>query len=256
MRICLMGNSHMAAWKAGYDEMVDAGEWPTSVSVTFFASPSDGLLDIGVSTEQRALEAPEGSELRMQLERTSGGVSAIRPDDYDFNILVGMVRVPDLEKRFSSDLISEIFSGTKHYCGAAKIMPRIRSVTDLPIYVMPQPLTTNPRSAYPANYEPISYAERLQGVANALTHHNVIVMGQPVETLLEPQRTKPEMSSSAPRLDLGQWDRVGSKHPSTDYFHMNGAFGRLSWLSFLQSVGVEVPAARPHRQTEAALSAG
>lgn len=247
MRICLMGNSHMAAWKAGYDEMVAAGEWPSSVSVTFFASPSDGLLDIGVSTEERALIAPEGSELRMQLERTSGGVSRIRPDDYDFTILVGMVRVPDLDRRFSSALIDEIFSGTKHYCGAAKLMPRVRSITERPVYVVPQPLTTNPKSVYPENYEPIPYAERLDGVDDALAAHDVIVMGQPPETLLEPQRTRPEMSSSAPRLDLGQWDRVGSKHPATDYFHMNGAFGRLSWLALLDAVEAD------HRKRKPAI---
>lgn len=237
MRICLMGNSHMAAWKAGYDEMVAAGEWSPSVNVTFFASPSDGLLDIGVSVDHRALVAPEGGELRTQLERTSGGIPHIRPDDYDHIILVGMVRVPDLDHRFSSSLIEEIFSGTKHYCGAAKLMPRVRSITDRPVYVVPQPLTTNPQSAYPENYEPIPYIERLAGVDDALAAHGVIVMGQPSETLLEPQRTKPEMSSSAPRLDLGQWDRVGSKHPATDYFHMNGAFGRLSWIALLEAIG-------------------
>src|SRR6185436_10196296 len=81
MRLCILGDSHVGAWKLAWDEISSTID---GVSINFFAGPG-GLL--------KSLEAVGGKLVatRPKLEKyfvTTGGTASIDPDDYDaFGIL-------------------------------------------------------------------------------------------------------------------------------------------------------------------------
>lgn len=84
VRIAVLGNSHLAAAKEGWDLI--ASDHP-ACELTFFGAP--GLMMGDLAIEDRAL-VPRTGRLRKKLERSSNGLGRIVPADFDRFILYGL----------------------------------------------------------------------------------------------------------------------------------------------------------------------
>lgn len=220
MNIAILGNSHVAAWKLAADEAERA-----NVDVTFFAATSNNLLR--VKAEGDEIRASDG-DLLQQVRRTSGA-AAIKPDDHDLIVIIGLTKVPDLEARFSSGVIDMLVGGIREYSGAAQLLRKIGPMTAKAVVVIPEPLPADPTPKYPPNFKPMSYKERLAVLQRAFP--DATVLGQPEHTLQDQLRTKSGFSSRAPRLDPD-----ADLQPASDYTHMNAEFGRACWRSLFDLV--------------------
>ena len=83
-RICVLGNSHLAAAVRGWEQIAD--QHPGQ-QLTFFGAPWDlmGQLEI----EDGAL-VPQTPRLAKKLRRSSGGMERIEPDAYDRFVIYGL----------------------------------------------------------------------------------------------------------------------------------------------------------------------
>jgi len=102
-RLCLMGNSHLAALKLGWDRLRDAHP---DVAVTFFGSRGAGVCK-GMRLEGGAL-VPSAQDL-VNFRWTSGGLKEIRLEDFDCFALVALGFAPRwvwrLARRFEESAV-------------------------------------------------------------------------------------------------------------------------------------------------------
>lgn len=83
MRICLVGNSHLACIKKAWDTR--ASDFP-GVDVRFFASSANSIVDTTVSGSSII---PRTDQVKNSFVLTSGGLDVIVPSDYDAMVLYG-----------------------------------------------------------------------------------------------------------------------------------------------------------------------
>lgn len=154
-RLCVIGNSHVAAFKLGWDQLAAAGSPVTkAVALTFFGAPRDGLKNI--AAENGKLVATVES-VREHFERMSDGQSEIDPTAYDGILLVGlgasMKRTLRLyrthrwfgvqqgegrvvtSRAFAQAFLAEGYAGTR----LAQVARMLSGLTEKPVYATPEP---------------------------------------------------------------------------------------------------------------------
>src|SRR4051812_34372426 len=98
MRLCIIGNSHLAAPKLGWDDV--RREFPDT-EVTFFGAAGQALNDVQLRDGILSAE-----QVRGRVHNTSGG-SALHLDVYDCVFLVGLnlsiMHVVNLYESFRTD---------------------------------------------------------------------------------------------------------------------------------------------------------
>jgi hypothetical protein len=225
IRLCVVGNSHVASLKKAWDEL--SGHHP-DVQITFFACRGWHLFKM---TARDGCLSCDSAALRQILSFTSGGSSEIRMTDYDQFLIYGS----DARPYFTSP--GEVFSravlmqsvydsvgGTLAY----HLLRQLRLLTDKPVYVghCPLPGATAVRSRpKPQTFlDGIAFVNRVfYGPLNAE------LVPQPVETIVNGMATDPVYARGATKLAVGDaLDDVAQ--PETDLSHMNGEFGKL-WLT-------------------------
>lgn len=107
MRICMVGNSHLAAMKSGWQLMSD--EY-SDIDIVMFGAPGSSFFTIDVRNGQIIADTSKAAE---SFEKT-GGARAIEIDDFDAVVLVGgglslMDTIKTLSTHLPYELISDAF---------------------------------------------------------------------------------------------------------------------------------------------------
>ena len=238
-RICVIGNSHIAAFKLGLGRR-------DGVSVTFFGSHAGTL---GETDAKSGRLVPTTDQVRKSFIHTSGGQEEIKFADFDEVVLVGvgcglhsfvkvfhLHRPVELHRKgtylISGDALRSVFNTATKLHQAKAILRKIKSATSLPITVVPSPMPSEviERSAqwegfWSSDWPTKSYESYL----DALTQLGCRVTHQPADTLAKPWLTKAKFSHGSVML-LGD---LTTKHEEDEYWHMNPSYGSRMWDSLL-----------------------
>lgn len=229
MRICILGNSHLASLKQGWDQMQPV----QGVSVQFFGSRQRGLQALDrVGTELR----PRHAALARDLTFTSGGLDRIDLQNHDVFLLYGlMLALPGLQQGWSTAVKRQACKDTLGRSLAAELLQKIRAASDRPIYLghNPRPARRG-QQALPAGS--LDYPQVFEHMRREVHALGATLLPQPEQTL-EDNRwfTRSSYSTGSVRLDVG--DRISAEqHPESDLEHMNADFGRRYLTQFLSGL--------------------
>ncbi|MDQ0820513.1 hypothetical protein QFZ79_002804 [Arthrobacter sp. V4I6] len=250
MRIGIIGNSHIAAFKLGWEEI--KAEHP-KIDMTFFGSPSTSMRFFRV--EDNCL-LPTSDTLRENLSWTSGGYEHI-PGGMDAYITVGMgfsfVHLMDLLKNHrplseydpsddTQQLISESFfhramEGTLKNSNALKLIAKIRQISAAPMVYVPNPYGTTDvlNSDRYRHFHSQPIRDRVfdyykAGLGEMFSEASVRVVELPDDTIANRMFTRSKYSKGSIKLKRG----MSSPHNGEDYSHMNAAFGATSLRDVLR----------------------
>lgn len=225
MKICVIGNSHLAALRQGWSTCKSDFE---GIDLTFFGSTRDRMRGLVLA---EGLIAPiEGDKpLLRQMTIVSGGKGFIDPSEYDAFIVYGLLfRVPALDYRWSSAVSLATCADAYQASVAHYVVSLVRSVTNKRVLVGAVPL----RSArarppkVPADTM-IGYKSCAEFMRKAVVESGAEFVPQPSVTVGDGWFTRDVYAKGAVSLMSGE--DVGS----SDTLHMNSKFGELSIRDFL-----------------------
>lgn len=232
MKICVLGNSHVASLKLGLAKLPAA---QTNVSVDFFASRANSLRALRLE-KNRLL--PMNVNLAKAISHTSGGKSDIALDEYDAFVVYGLgFPLPMVGTQLSSAVRRQVCRDTMEQSLSFRTCLLLRQGTDKPVYVGhdPQP-STRGATQEPSRHLP--YDEVYAMMRVELSGADLQLTAQPRQTFADTWFTKPEFSTGSVRLDIGD-EKSNELHGEADNKHMNGEFGRLWLESFFRDVGAK-----------------
>lgn len=244
MRICVIGNSHLAAVKQAWD----ATPARRDIDLVFYGSHSGSLRE--VRAEQGILRT-DNEQVFRALSMTSGmAIPELRLCDFDAFFLHSLVNpnsvlpiMLTLARRYALDG-STVSTGLLEAVAAEKLQTsllvhmarEIRSATNCPTAASPQPylsheiLTHSAQSAPYANltalscYAGPSYDDAyLKELSRTLELLGVDLLPQPQETIVESWFTDPVYCKGSVRLSQG----MDIEHPKDDFAHMGMRYGAL-----------------------------
>lgn len=248
-RLCVIGNSHLAAYKLGWDELAAAGGMP-DVRPVFFGAPRDGMRRVRL---EDGVIHPARKDIAEHFQRMSGGLTEIRLADYDAVLLVGLgasikrtmrfyrghgwfgltdnpakTLVPG---QFVRDFLTQSYATTRLIEMAALVRS---AVAELPIIAVAEPNWAASakaggdgkpdygwKRAVDAGDGP-KLGAMFEGTLAAALQPCATFIAQAVETVEDGILSREAYNKEASRLISGEGG-------GTDAAHMNGAFGRAMW---------------------------
>jgi hypothetical protein len=232
VRVCILGNSHTASLRQGWDDI--QRQWP-GVEITFFASRAHGLAGLDLR-DGRLL--PSNAELARDLAYTSGGRDSVDLDCYDVFLVYGSWLVlPPLDPRLSSAVrkaaIRDLMHGSLNFSICSMLLGKPAAVVfsghD------PQP-AGDPEGACVCSYDQI-----FASAAGFARECGIRLVKQPLATFGNSWNTAPALSKGSTRLDLG--DSMSNElHVEWDVIHMNREFGRIYMQQFLNDLHLTLQA--------------
>lgn len=231
MKICVLGNSHAASLKLGWDLISDKYK---NYQLTFFASRGDLLS--GLKREGNRLIPAEGvPRLKADIEYTSDGLSCVDLSVYDVYITYGLnFQIPLLDSRLSSSVINQTLLDVYLSSLNFYVINLIREGSPSPIYVGHNPQRCNIKKQNQIK-NVVTYSKTVECISQLIDVPNVHVVQQPRDTFSNEWNTKKEYSIGSRRLDVG--DRLSNElHPENDNGHMNEYFGSLWLTSFFEQL--------------------
>ena len=226
IRLCILGNSHVAALKTGADPVLARNP---DLRLGFFAARSD-------KTRAMAVEGmtyrPQTRALADQFALTSGGLRDINPAEWDAYLIYGYGsrrRSGDFMHGLSRDFREALFTARLRDSLLAQHLDALRGLSDAPLFAALTPLELEgPRRARLLAHS----AEVALAQAQLCDGFGAQLIAQPEASRLRDRFTHPEYGQAAPRLA----DAAGQRcpvHEAGDYRHMNAAYGALWLRAFL-----------------------
>ncbi len=242
-RVCLIGNSHLACLKLGWDRVRPRHP---DLDCTYFGSR--GTLCEHLELHDRKLVAAH-DDLAADLRWISGGLNDIDLDRYDFFVLMAMqfapTRVSQVARQFSwidprldarkrlisrECFVQSVYDGLRHSI-ALEIADKISATVDRPIVIVPQPHvsvawrdTAACKAGFgnaPAACWPL-LADIWQDCATkSAAAAAVEVLFQPAATMADSFFTDHRYCRASVMLAEG----LSTAHPADDYTHMNAEYG-------------------------------
>ncbi|MCX7889115.1 MAG: hypothetical protein N2422_05210 [Rhodobacteraceae bacterium] len=244
LRLCVIGNSHIAALKLGW-----AAAGPDGIAPVFFGAPADGLRHLRL--EDGAL-VPRKAAVADHFRTISGGQDRIVLEEHDAFLLVGLNVSSKRILRFyrthawvglngtpGKTLVHPAFAlafMTERYAATrmAELAATIAGAAGRPVIAVAEPhwaawARTAPAGTADYGWDAAASAgdgEAIgalfaEAVAAALAPHAVFV-AQPAETVEHGIMTRAEFNREASRL-------IGGEGGGTDASHMNGDYGAALW---------------------------
>lgn len=230
VRICVIGNSHVAALKLGWDQLGAVA----GVNVTFFGSQKDTLDEL--RADGRRL-IPQSDSVRRKFAMTSGGCTEISVDEYDVFVIHGLsLSFHSVVNQFvrNGNARDVSFVDVKSVLDksiAVKVGRMLKNL-DRPVLLSSQPFASElsieggKRNQWVGlvdeNGVPTSDALKiLRLYKEYLRRHEVIE--QPIETVAREFLTRVDYAIDSVRLSKN----MTVKHPDADLNHMNAKYGAL-----------------------------
>lgn len=240
MKLAVLGNSHIGSIKKGWGSIA---ETYSDTELTFFGHRGrriEGMQAKG------GLLAPVNKDVEDAIKFTSGGPAALDPGAYDAILLYGTEAWPFFLEpaRFYSQkalvqAVKDLFDNSL----SVLLLDRLRTITSMPIYVGLEPCLAAAPEDHAADKECTGDTSDYEAgfaylKATIFEPRDAILVGQPLDTIVNRRKTSAQFSKGTQRLSVGdKYD--GVLHPKTDDIHMNGAFGAL-WLDkFFAMLGVQ-----------------
>ena len=227
MRLCVIGTSHVAMLKRGWEAAPHPG-----VDPTFFAAPLGKLTSL--KPEGGALVSAD-AEMRALLQ-ASGGSEAVRAADFDAVLVVGMrLYLPRLDARMSAALrdttLEDVVAGR-----ALTLARRIRRLAPLPLWFAHEPLWADLPRYRPGDGHLLGYEQVLAQMQARIPLRNATLLAQPPQTVSGSQLTPLAYSVETEAVEL-----VEASGRFFDQVHMNAAFGAAWWAANLTAMRVSPP---------------
>lgn len=218
MRVCVLGSSHAACLKNGWDRIQD--EYP-DFELRFFAARGKKIGQLQVDGTRLV---PANERLRKMIRHTSGGLDEVDPAEADLFLFAGLgVRLHVNDGPFYSESVQRLArEDALRESIALSLLTKIRPLSQAPAFLMHTPLP----AGGPHAHEPVSeYLDTVTWLnGQFLESLDAEILPQPSSTLDSGFRTRPEFSVGSVRLDIGD-KRSGELHPDQDNRHMNADFG-------------------------------
>lgn len=233
-RICIIGDSHAAALKAGWDTIKD-GE--TGRDVAFFAAPLPLLEHLAVE-DGKLVAADE--RLAEHFGHTARGATAIGAD-HDANIVCGQglgftgmlfvynhcraIGMAPLKGALQLSR-SAFDAAVDEHLGASRAirtLEKLRQVSRAPTLLIATPIPARARRPQVwTRLEANGDKERVLSIfrescARLATRHGAVFLPQPAETFVEDMTTRAELARGAARLTAAP----------DDLYHMNAIYGEI-----------------------------
>lgn len=222
MKICIIGNAHVASLQRGWEIVRE--QYP-DVTLTFFAARGRVLEECRV--QDGSLVAPRRSVVR-QLEYTSGGLSCITPSEYDACLVYSLdFSLPRIRRaaplRQARASCRDAVAASLGFSVAAKLRQAGRTVA---LYVAHNPLPAGDTAGDDAEW--LTCAEIVELATSYRTVPGVWLVAQPEGTLAGALHTDAAFAQEAAVFDTGEG---ASSTPLVEgqTRYMNAAFGEL-WL--------------------------
>lgn len=227
MKICVLGNSHVASLKKGWDSIQTDNQ---KHQLSFFASRQNGLA--GLKLNNGTL-VPTTPQLLNDISYTSGGMKDIPLNEYDIFLLYGLgLSLSVLDTRLSTAVIQQTCIDIADRVLSFRIAKLIRSASHSKIYIGHNPQRSMDKNARPRANK-FDYKETFAFMSSAIDVVDTVLVDQPLVSLANGWNTKEEYSIGSTRLDVG--DKISNQlHPDKETEHMNGDFGKLYLDSFFQ----------------------
>lgn len=233
MKLCVIGNSHLGALK---ESEPAALEHSGLKSIEFFAKGSNGLKDLQVDSQSKSL-VPATKSLEKSFLLTSDGSSTINAASYDAFLVYGLGYQPFFQPKqfYSSNLNNAAFIDSIHGSLLFEIIAKVREVTDKPIFIGHVPFRAV--ESIEKQFVDDSYLAVIDRVNRYVERKflNTVLIHQPIETICDGRRTRPEFCRGSIRMATGD-SRDNTEHPENDLSHMNSRYGEFWWKNFLQMV--------------------
>lgn len=236
MRLCVIGNSHLAALRLGWPLVAPDHPW---VQPRFYGASG---MNMAALQQQGSRLVPGSPGLARWLHQTADGDDAIDLEAFDAVLLVGLNYHPSRrpDPRFSSAMRHMAILGQFEATLCGRIFGQVRAARPLiPIHIMPTPLDRRAPGSPPRPGRAAALTRRLAGARAVLeqAHAPVRLVGQPLETIGEDGHTLDQYGIDA--VGLRRHGVFRTKGPE-DYSHMGAAFGAVvlrHWLPHLAADG-------------------
>lgn len=221
MRLCIIGDSHVAALRLGWDQI--AADFP-DVELVFFGSHGTSLSGLEM---RDGILVPADALLARKLQFTSGGLSRIVLTDYAALLIYATnLRVPRLDRRMSaaiqSTTLADMIAGSLNL----RLAQLARSASDIPLFLAHAPLQSSlPGVPASASDDWMGYDDILAEIERRIILPGLRLLRQPAETRAPGLHTKAEYSVGSVRLDAGAFAGEAPKHDEADRAHMNARYG-------------------------------
>ncbi|MCA6215761.1 hypothetical protein KGA65_04295 [Ideonella sp. B7] len=224
MKVGVIGNSHLASLKKGWEALAVANP---SVALTFWGAPGN---DLGTLARSGTALVSPSEQVRRMLAFTSGVGEEIQVPDHDVVLLYGLdLRIPFLPL----DLSEQVRQQTCVDCLDASLNLRLaREIQGIsgriPIYIAPRPM-----GAFVAKHKLStpheSYAEVVRRFQRIAAQVALKFQAQPQETLTYDWFTQEHFARNSVDLAGPDGADLAKVRHRVDHHHMNGDYGRL-WL--------------------------
>ncbi|MDL4861706.1 hypothetical protein NPJ88_005125 [Halomonas elongata] len=225
MKICVIGNSHVASIKRGLEELKGS-----NFEVDFFADRGARLRELKVDG---GVLRSEDEDVRRVLEYTSGGKGEIRGDEYDIFVLYGLYAKGLLIKEeafFSEEVVKQTVKDHVASTTSFDILLKLRKITKKKVFIGHDPFPAAEKVV--DNTISRDYVFGMEKLNRFLySPLNCEIISQPSETVVNKFYTDPTFSKESSRLNIGE-GMEGRVHPESEKKHMNSEFGKL-WLEKL-----------------------
>jgi hypothetical protein len=236
-RICIIGNSHTACLKLAWDDL--RVRFP-SISLTFFAARKSGVSEVQPTPD--GVLVPTSKRLSQAFMHTSGGESVIDLKRYDLVLLVGLTSAYPKYGYFSQAVARQAMLDHIPTTPAFETVKKIRSVSDIPIFLSHQPLFREGDDDQEDDGVPIMSKESdgllpYRGIIEAIDEGifrglRARFLEQPAQTITKCFYTRSEYGTDSVRLDLGD----GNEESEDDRSHMNARFGDIYLSTHLRAI--------------------
>jgi hypothetical protein len=240
-KVCIIGNSHVAAWKLGMEQVP---EWGSDCETDFFAGQSDLMRDLEL---RDGVLHPTSELTRRRMMTVSGDKTEIPVGDYTHFVVIGLglntvkpvellreLRVHPFERGEPTKLpyVSQACFGTlaeslARASTAVYITSLLREATDAQVIVVPQPFPSETVTTVPL-WRRARASGAVAHVAG-LFESNLAMLARELdcEPLVQPPATVVDGVFTAEHYSTGSIRLGGDKvaHPETEPYHMNAAFG-------------------------------
>lgn len=255
-RICVIGNSHIAAIKQAWDEL--APDHP-GLKMSFFASGGMRLKDLKADDGKLA----PSTQYLTERFYSDTGEKAIDPSQYDVFILValgyGLTHIIFTALDYRADSMNTGLSPYKHLVSDAcfkeaatdkldgmavtSVLRELRSLTDKPVILLAQPLPSA-RKLYRCKTgqfkDIVNYGDKLMDIwleygRKLSKDYRIKIVYQHPVTVKERFFTRGKFSGGVHLSE--KLDDYSRPAPPADMHHMNTNFGKLMIKSAMRHMG-------------------